>query len=180
MKTLLLLPLCTAFASAVLGADAHTDAEINRAAEIELAKIRAARMAEAKEKADAELEAKRVREAGISVLVKVFQVVPGKGFLAKPIGPGYTGPERLVEIPREEWVQGTGLDAHKRVKRTWVEQKMERKAVALGELFFVHHVATAGLVDDVTRQVTLWPTEAYHYSTAGNATKTVRAYRTQP
>jgi len=178
MKTLL-LTLCLALATPLHSAErTPTDAEINRYAAQELAKARAARLAAASAKAEMELTDKRQREAAITVVVKVYQVIPGRGYLAKAIGQGATGPERIVERPREEWVQGTGLDAHKKVKRTWVDRTNERQRVPMPDLFFVHD-ATAGLIDGASVLLLLRPTEPYHYGAVSGAGKTVAGYSTK-
>ena len=173
MKTLL-LALCLALATSVHAADARSDAEINRAAEAELAKTRALRQTEAQNRARAEAEEKKKRESAITAQLEIFQLVPGKGYLAKPLR-AVTGPEKIVETPRSEILQGTGLDAHKKVERQWVERTTERAAARVPVLIFVHG-PTANLIDGQKVDVVMWPAGPYHYTTAANAGKTVAGF----
>lgn len=177
MKTLL-LTLCLAFATAVHAAESPTDAEINRAAAAELAKTRALRTAEAQNRMRAEAEEKRVRESGITARLEIFQIMPREGYLAKPLK-AVTGPERVVETPRSEIVQGTGLDAHKQVERRWIERTVERAPARVPSLIYVR-ADPAGLIDGAQVEVVMWPTGPHHYGTAGNFGKTVAGYTVTP
>ena len=156
-----------------------TDAQLERDAAIAVAKARAERIIATEEKAQTTAEARRIRESGLTIAVKIFQIVPGEGYLAKPIDDAFTGPERLVRVPREAVVQGTGLRAHLKVKETWVEQHYERQRVKLAELIFIR-AATVGLVDGQGTVGLVWPIEPYHYTSVDGGGKTIPAYTARP
>lgn len=180
MKTpMLRLLVVASFLWSPLTAAEKTDAELAREAEIAVAKAKAERVMAAEKRVAAELAEKKLRESGIAATVIVFQVMPGRGYLARPTGVGFTGPEKFVQIQDTETVRGTGLDSHKMVDRPTVERRYVRQEVHLPQLFFVQ-APTAGLVDKMAVKVLIWPTGPYHYTAVTNGGSTVAGYTTTP
>lgn len=120
----------------------------------------------------------KVRAALIDVTIDagitIIQALP-EGVLAK--GHGFRGKVIATPVKHSQWVQDTGLNAHKKVLKTWTEWSYNRASAGLPDIFFVK-MKPAGLADGDSLGVVMWELGTQTYTSVLGARKTVRSYTT--